>query len=72
MQARDAVAELVAMSGKSAIEVSREMGRADTYVSMTISRKSVPRLDTFAELAAACGYEVVLRGSGGEIAIEYR
>lgn len=72
MQAKDAVAELVALSGKSAITVSREMGRADAYISMTISRKSIPKLDTFAEIAAACGYEVVLRSPEHEITIEYR
>lgn len=72
MVARDAVAEIVAMSGKGPIAVSREMGRSDTYVSMTISRGSVPKLDTFVEIAAACGFELVLRGEGREIAIEYQ
>lgn len=72
MKAKDAVSEVVALSGKSAITVSREMGRADTYVSMTISRRSVPKLDTFVELAKICGYDLVLRGHGEEITIEYR
>ncbi|MBR3159227.1 MAG: hypothetical protein IKF14_09020 [Atopobiaceae bacterium] len=72
MKAKDAVSEVVALSGKSAITVSREMGRADTFISMTISRKSVPKLDTFAELAAVCGYELVLMGNGEQITIEYQ
>lgn len=71
MQAKDAVAELVSMSDKSAIALSREMGKADTYLSMTISRGSIPKLDTFAAIAAACGYELVLRGPDREITIEY-
>lgn len=72
MKAKDALSEIVAVSGKSPITVSREMGRADTFVSATISRGSVPKLDTFAEIAAICGFEVVLRNPTREITIEYQ
>ena len=70
MDARSALRHVVSMSGKTAAAVSQEMGLTRNFVTNTISRGSAPRLDTFARIASACGYEVVLRGYGEEVIVE--
>ena len=70
MAAREAVTHVVALSGKASAAVSREMGRVSTFITTTIGRGTVPKLDTFVRIAAACGYEVVLRGHGEEVVVE--
>lgn len=72
MDARMAVSHVVAQSGKTAKDVSLEMGLTSNFITNTKARKSAPRLDTFAHIAKVCGYEVVIRGYGEEIAIEYK
>jgi DNA-binding phage protein len=69
MKASEALEHMARMSGLSYAAISRAAVGSNKFVSMTISRGSVPRLDTFARLARACGYEVVLRGHGEEIAV---
>lgn len=69
--AKEVLAEVVKRSGKSPVAVSREMGRADSYLSTTMGRGSVPRLDIFVEVCRACGYEVIVRNrEGKEILVE--
>ena len=45
--------------------LSRKLGRSPGWFSSTLTRGSVPRLDTVAAVADACGYEVVVREKGG-------
>jgi len=70
MEALQALRHMVNMSGKSTKAVSRDMGIADTYISMTLSRKSVPKLDTFVDIAEACGYSVQIVGHDETISID--
>lgn len=53
-------------SGMRGVDLSRAMGRSSVYMATVLSRNSVPRLDTFTEMANAMGYEVVIRGHGSE------
>jgi hypothetical protein len=57
-------------SGKGTVQVSRELGKSKAYVSATINRGNVPRVDTLAEIAKACGYKVVLEGHGERIELD--
>lgn len=52
-------------SGWTQQAMSRHLGYCDLYVRGAMQRHSVPRLDTFADIAAACGYELVLRRKRG-------
>lgn len=70
MESLQALRHMVSMSGKSTMAISRDMGIAEKYVGMTISRKSVPKLDTFADIAEACGYEVQIVGHDETIVID--
>ncbi len=45
--------------------LSRKLGRSPGWFSPTLTRGSVPRLDTVAAVADACGYEVVVREKEG-------
>lgn len=64
MQALDAIRRMVEASGKTSADVCREMGTAENYIRVTLSRKSVPKVDTFAEIAHACGFRVKIVGQG--------
>ncbi len=68
MGAGDAIRKMMEVSGMTAVDLSRAIGRSDTYVSTTLSKGSVPRVDTLAAMAEAMGFELVLKGGETEIA----
>lgn len=57
-------------SGKSGIQVSRELGRSDNFVWSTLRNKSKPRIDLLIKIARVCGYEVTIRGRGEEYVLD--
>lgn len=64
MDARKIIESMMAESGTSASALSLAMGRAPGYVSATLCRNSTPKLDTFAEMAEAMGYRLLLEKDG--------
>jgi DNA-binding phage protein len=64
MDSRQAIEAMCEMAGKSQRTVSTEIGRNPTFIGTTISKGSIPRVDTMAKIAEACGFELVLRGHG--------
>ena len=71
MEARDLIQSMMNESGTSGIELSHAIGKTHGFVSSTLSRNSIPRLDTFAKMAKAMGYELVLKGYGTEKSIDF-
>ncbi len=67
MDAREAILKMCEISGKSQRAVSSEIGKAPTFLSSTLNKGSTPRVDTMAQVAAACGFVLTLRGHGVEI-----
>lgn len=65
MQARAAFNTIVAHSGKPKEVLSREMGRGSNYLGVTTTRGSIPKTDTFAEIADVCGYDLKLEKRDG-------
>ena len=61
MDANEVIRRMLRMSGKSNRQVSREIGKAESFVSASLSQGVRPRIDTFAHIAEACGYEVLVR-----------
>lgn len=61
MDSTDFLRRMVKQSGKTSSQIARELGRSDSYLRATIAQHTRPRIDTFVEIAHACGYEVVLR-----------
>lgn len=59
MDASDAIRAMIKESGKSARQVSREIHRAETFISASLAQSSCPRSDTLVKIAAACGYKIV-------------
>lgn len=57
---RRIIRAIVNESGMSASEISRAMGRSSGYVNTLLSSGAIPGADTFAEIANACGYRVVV------------
>ena len=57
---RRIIRAMVNESGMSASEISRAMGRSSGYVNTLLSSGAIPGADTFAEIASACGYRVVV------------
>ena len=64
MKTTDALRKIVKDSNKSAIQISREIGRRPNYVSSLLG--SVPSCETFASIAAACGAELHVVTAEGE------
>lgn len=70
MNTLDAIQHMIDVSGMPKSELSRRMGKARTFVSTTLFRRSIPRADTLAEMAQRMGYSLVLRGHDEEIVID--
>ena len=64
MNVKQAIDTMCDASGKSQRTVSTEIGKSPTFIGTTLSKGSVPRIDTMAAIARACGFELVLRGHG--------
>ena len=69
MNVKQAIDKMCEEAGKSQRTVSKEIGRNPSFLSTSMSKGSVPRVDTMAAIARACGFELVLRGHGVEIAL---
>lgn len=72
MRTGEAIRHMCDKAGKGTTIVSRDIGRGSSFVGSILSRGSVPKADTLAEIAEACGYELMLVGHGEQITIEYR
>ncbi|KUH58693.1 hypothetical protein AUL39_06930 [Tractidigestivibacter scatoligenes] len=70
MDAKTAIQWMVISSGKTPSELASSIGKGRTYVYTVLNQESVPRLDTFARLARACGYRLVLETEDGSRGVE--
>lgn len=68
MQVLDAITGIVTASGRSWRDISNAMGKSDNYLSATVAQSKRKAGDvrsaTLAEVAAACGYALVLVPEG--------
>lgn len=62
----DSLRTMVDAAGMSGYRVSQAIGRSKGYVSTLLGSKSVPSVELFARIAAACGFEIIVRGHGKE------
>ena len=70
MDATEAIRRMCEESGRGVVEVSQELGKSKMYVSGMISRHTVPRTDTLAQIARACGYRLMLESDTDKIVID--
>lgn len=70
MDAKTAIRKMVDSSGEAPGALASRIGRGRTYVYTILNQESVPRLDTFARLARACGYRLVLETKDGSKGVE--
>lgn len=61
---QELIRHMLATSGKTAAQVSRELGNDSNHLSVILSSGRTPRLDLFVKIAEACGYHVELTGWG--------
>ena len=61
MKAWDAFVKIVDDSGLSKSALGVSLGHSTRYLRNTMSRGSLPRVDNFATIADACGYDLILR-----------
>ena len=61
MDVRKALRTVISNGGMPKATLSVSMGKAYTFINTTISRGSIPKTDTFAQIADACGYDLLLR-----------
>lgn len=69
MDATEAIRRMCDQSGRGVVEVSQELGKSKMYVSGMISRHTVPRTDTLAQIAQTCGYRLILESDTDKIVI---
>lgn len=67
MDANEAIKLMVASTGKSMRTISGELGMRHTYVKDLTRKPSVPRADTLARIADACGFDLVLVPRNGDV-----
>lgn len=72
MKAKRIFNKVVNTSGLTKAELARRMGRNDNYIRGYVTRGSIPKVDTFAEIADVSGYDLLVRHrqSGEEIIID--
>lgn len=72
MRARNVFLTIVESSGKKKVEISREIGRNDGFVKNRTNSPTTPATETFALIADACGYDLLVRNrsDGSEIIID--
>lgn len=66
MRVHDAIRKMLAGTGNSARGVSAAIGRGPTFLSATFTHARSMQTNTLAAVAAACGYELVLRPREGD------
>lgn len=60
MTTEDAIREMAFRSRQSLRAISEKTGRTPNFIGATLSRGSVPKADTLAEIARACSYRLAL------------
>ena len=70
MRVDEAIRHMCEATGGGTVTVSKAMGKTRSYLSALLSRGTVPKADTLAQIAQACGYELVLEGHDERIVIE--
>ena len=61
---QELIRHMLATSGKTAAQVSRELGNDSNHLSVILSSGRTPRLDLFVKIAEACGFHVGVTGWG--------
>lgn len=67
MQAQYVIRYMVDTCGKSQREISRDMGKSDTYIGSSLAQGSKPTLDLVARVAKATGYRLMLQDEAGTL-----
>jgi len=70
MEPMDGLRRAIDLSGKAQRDVSVGAGKSPTFLSMTLARGSLPKIDTYSALARACGYKVYLESDTDRIEID--
>lgn len=56
------IRHMAIMSDKTLADLSREMGKSSSYLSVALFDKRTPRTDLFVKIATTCGYRVEVSG----------
>ena len=64
-----ALRHIVNMSGRAQEKLAEYMGYSRSYITSTLARGSILKLDTISRVAHACGYRLYLVGHGETIEI---
>ena len=70
MKTTDVLRMVVRNSGKSAIQISADIGRKPNYVSSLLHSGCVPSCETFAAIAKACGAQLQVSFDGEVIELD--
>lgn len=66
MKSNKALRHIIEKSGLSHRAIAERLDKTPSYVSVTLARGSVPKADTYANIADACGYDLKLVSRDGD------
>ena len=72
MDSDAALRHMIAVSRKSQRQISRDIGKTDTFISATLSKRqgAHPSCALMSDIARACGYDLQLVGHGETITLD--
>ncbi|NPD30537.1 hypothetical protein HLV37_01395 [Eggerthellaceae bacterium zg-1084] len=70
MNIRECIQLMIDRSGMSARALSTSIGRSPGFITNSLSQNASMRFDTFAAIASATGYRVMLVGRDEEVEVE--
>ncbi|MBR3326035.1 MAG: hypothetical protein IKG22_01760 [Atopobiaceae bacterium] len=70
MNVTESIRRMCVQSGRGPVEVSGAIGRSRAFLSSALTRGTMPRVDTLAKVAQACGYQLVLESDTDRIEID--
>lgn len=65
MRACEVVRVMARNSGKGHRQLSRDLGKAETYINATLSRGLDLKVETLAAIARQCGYKLLVEDERG-------
>ena len=70
MSLQEGFRHMARRAGRSLSDISRALGRVDSFLSSSLHNMSIPKTDLLVRLASECGYDVLLVGRGEALRVE--
>jgi len=69
MRADKAIRAMLDRENASTIQVSRELGKSDGYITAILAKRTIPKADTMSSICDVLGYELVAKSRDDDFEI---